>query len=55
VPWEGKTIPVTSSFGVATVAEVPIPPEGDALVSMADKRLYKAKTGGRNRVVGPIT
>ena len=53
VPWEGHTIPVTSSFGVATVAEIAQPPEGDALVALADKRLYEAKTGGRNRVVGP--
>jgi diguanylate cyclase (GGDEF)-like protein len=55
IPWEGRAIPVTSSFGVATVAEMPQPPEEDALVALADKRLYEAKTGGRNRVVGPVT
>jgi two-component system, cell cycle response regulator len=54
IEWEGGTIPVTSSFGVATLQELPRP-DGDQLVALADKRLYDAKTGGRNRVVGPPT
>jgi len=47
---DGGPVPVTSSFGVAEcqadgLASV------DALLPLADRRLYAAKTGGRNRVV----
>ncbi len=50
VPFEGKTIPVTASVGVASLAEMP--PGGGALelLSLADSRLYRAKEAGRNRV-----
>jgi diguanylate cyclase (GGDEF)-like protein len=52
IPWEnGGRIPVTSSFGVAALDELE-KPEGEALLALADKRLYAAKAGGRNRVVG---
>ncbi len=48
--WEGKTVDVTVSVGVATVA-----PGGrvtaDDMIGVADKALYDAKQGGRNRVV----
>lgn len=60
IPWQGAGIPVTSSFGVATLTELypaqgemPRSIEGDVLVARADQRLYAAKGGGRNRVVGP--
>ena len=52
VPWGGGHIPITASFGVAELAEL-AQPDGDALVALADKRLYQAKGSGRNRVVGP--
>jgi diguanylate cyclase (GGDEF)-like protein len=52
VPWENGQIPITASFGVAELSELP-QPDGDALVALADRRLYEAKGGGRNRVVGP--
>ena len=52
IPWNDGVIPVTASFGVATLAELPTA-DGDQLVALADKRLYDAKAGGRNRVVGP--
>lgn len=42
---------VTASFGVACIDEAA---ELDSLVSLADKRLYYAKTSGRNRVVNSI-
>ncbi|MEO7092513.1 MAG: GGDEF domain-containing protein [Polyangiales bacterium] len=53
IPWNKGAIPVTASFGVATYTELPDPNDGDRLVAEADRRLYEAKTGGRNRVVGP--
>ena len=47
--FEGDRIPVTISVGVSTT-EVEIAPE--AFIKMCDDNLYKAKRGGRNRVIG---
>jgi diguanylate cyclase (GGDEF)-like protein len=44
-----EEIPVTASFGVATLA--PGVSDGNGLIRIADKALYKAKAQGRNRVV----
>jgi diguanylate cyclase (GGDEF)-like protein len=52
IPFEERTIPVTASFGVATFDEIE-GGEAEAFLALADRRLYEAKTGGRNRVVGP--
>jgi diguanylate cyclase (GGDEF)-like protein len=41
---------VTASFGVAMVTETA---SGIELLALADRRMYEAKVGGRNRVVGP--
>lgn len=46
----GKTIHVTASFGVASFPSPGIQTIGD-LLRVADEALYKAKYGGRNRVV----
>ena len=48
--YDGKTIRLTASFGVATY---PTPRYGtiEALVAAADRALYRAKADGRNRVV----
>src|SRR5262252_2145221 len=46
--FEEHVIRVTSSFGVATLAEAMTPPE---LYGAADERLYAAKEAGRNRVM----
>ena len=47
--YEGKRIPITISLGVAEItAEIGT---GQTLLRAADKALYSAKTGGRNRVV----
>ena len=43
---QAVSVPVTSSFGVAVVAE----PSLDAALVRADEALYRAKNGGRNQV-----
>lgn len=47
--YEGKRLPVTTSLGVAELtAEIESP---QTLIKTADKALYAAKNGGRNRVM----
>jgi len=46
----GGVIAVTASFGVASSDELGSEASADQLVSLADARMYEAKTGGRNRV-----
>ncbi len=53
IPFEDKTLRVTISIGAATLHCTPGQTSADALVSVADKRLYAAKAAGRNRVIGP--
>ncbi|SOD91780.1 GGDEF domain-containing protein [Caenispirillum bisanense] len=50
VPWRDAALPLTASIGVAVLG-----PTDDftTLFAAADDRLYAAKAGGRNRVVGP--
>jgi len=47
---DGQTISTTVSIGAASLACIG-KPDSDALISVADRRLYLAKNGGRNRVV----
>jgi diguanylate cyclase (GGDEF)-like protein len=49
VIWEGKTIPLTVSMGVASCAKEDFKDYG-AMVQLADRCLYRAKTLGRNRI-----
>ncbi len=49
IPWEGRALRVTISVGVSSLGERP-DGEIEPLVRLADERLYKAKTAGRNRV-----
>lgn len=51
IEYEGSAIPVTLSAGVATIACCGGPPSPEALLALADDRLYRAKESGRNRVV----
>lgn len=47
---EGQRLPVTTSLGVVAVPGVE-PADGRDFISMADKALYAAKAGGRNRAL----
>jgi two-component system, cell cycle response regulator len=50
VPWEPHSLQVTVSLGVASLDECEARAPADALVVLADERLYLSKAGGRNRV-----
>jgi two-component system cell cycle response regulator len=49
----GHVLSITSSAGVASLACCGKTRDRETLLRIADERLYKAKQGGRNRVVGP--
>lgn len=48
ITWHGQDIAVTASIGIAMLA--PGVSSVDALIRRADRALYEAKAGGRNRV-----
>jgi two-component system cell cycle response regulator len=48
--WEGETIKVTASIGVASIG-IGQAETADALIRSADRALYRAKSAGRDRVV----
>jgi diguanylate cyclase (GGDEF)-like protein len=50
IPWETRPLRVTVSVGVATMDAVSGIVSQAALLEAADKALYRAKAGGRNRV-----
>lgn len=50
IAWEGETLQVTASIGVASIG-VGHTETADALIRAADRALYRAKTSGRDRVV----
>ncbi len=58
ISWQGTLIPVSASLGVAGLQELHAelgaqgPASVESLLARADERLYQAKKGGRNRVVG---
>ena len=53
VYFENQQIWITSSAGVASLADCGDKKDKASLLAAADGRLYQAKHGGRNRVVGP--
>jgi two-component system, cell cycle response regulator len=50
VEFDGQVIPVAVSIGAASLSECAVK-NAAALIEAADRRLYAAKRGGRNRVV----
>jgi diguanylate cyclase (GGDEF)-like protein len=49
IPWESRTLKTTVSIGVASLSECAPKAAVEALVALADERLYQAKASGRNR------
>jgi two-component system cell cycle response regulator len=54
LPFEGKELRVTASSGVATLQCCGERRDKATLLGLADRRLYRAKELGRNRVMGPV-
>ncbi len=52
IAFDDTAIAITASLGIASVACCSKPVSRDALVALADERLYRAKAAGRNQVVG---
>ena len=50
IPWEGQSLQITVSVGVATMDRDVTFRDMRAVVTAADDALYRAKNGGRNRV-----
>jgi len=55
IDYEGLSLRVTVSAGVATLSCTGRSKDPNTLIARADERLYEAKRNGRNRVVGPET
>ena len=49
IEYEGKSLRVTASFGAACVACLESSEDGNQLIRLADRFLYRAKQNGRNR------
>ena len=50
IHYEGLHLRATISVGAASIAQIPESPTPEALLLLADERLYRAKDSGRNRV-----
>ncbi|MGH7281313.1 MAG: diguanylate cyclase [Polyangiaceae bacterium] len=50
ITFDGAYLPTTVSIGISSLDEFPVGASIDALITLADKRLYAAKSAGRNQV-----